>query len=324
MTAARVTAVFARRLAEGAATVFAIFTLSFLLVNLVKGDVVENYLSGQGGAYSQSDLEQLRAFYGYDEPLWVRFGNQLAGIVQGDFGYSLSKGDRVGTLVAEAAGQTVALAATATVLVVLLTLLVGFLATFERVAAPVRSIARRLPTFFSVIPPAWLGIVVLTVFSLWLRVISLYPDGGVGSLIAPAAVVALCIFSATAEVFISQVRSVSREPFVDVFRVAGSTPLRLYARHIVPNIWPPLVTVFGFTVALIFSGTVVTEIVFNRNGLGRLLLDAVMNNDITLVQGLVVIIAIIFVAINMLADAVVAAIDARESAHEPSARGAYA
>ncbi len=307
-----------RKLVEAAATVFVIFTIAFLLVNLLKGDVVENYLNGQGAAYSRAQLDQLRAFYGYDQPLWIRYFSQLAGIVRGDFGYSLSKGDSVDALVASAAGQTAALAATSVVFVLALTFVIGFLATYERVPARIAAAARVLPTFFSVVPPSWLGIVVLTVFSIGLRVISLYPDGGIGSLVAPAVVVAVCIFSSTAQVYISQVRKVSAEPYVDVFRVAGVSPSRLYFRHVLANIWPPFLTVFGFTVALTFSGTVVTEIVFNRDGLGRLLLDAVTNNDITLIQGLIVIIAIVFVVINMLTDGIVGALNARESAHDPA------
>lgn len=298
----------AARVGQSVLVLLLAYTVVFLGVSLLPTDPATIFVAKGEGYFNPDIVTQVKAFYGYDRPLWAQYFSQLDQLLHGRFGFSLSSGQAVTDRIGGVIGQTLQLAATATALALLFAGAITVLAT---VVAPVRSFVRALPPLFGAVPTFWLGLVVLQVFSVQLGLISLFPDGSVAALLVPALVLAVPISAPIAQVLSKNVEATLALPHVNVARAKGGTPGWVLRRHVLRNAAGPALTVTATTIGPLLGGSVVTETVFSRAGLGSVLLQAVSNQDISLIQGLVLLTTVVIVAANLVVDLIYPILDPR-------------
>jgi peptide/nickel transport system permease protein len=140
---------------------------------------------------------------------------------------------------------------------------------------------------------------------------SLFPDGSFASLAVPVVVLAIHVSAPIAQVLLKSVAHVYEQPFIDVLRAKGAPPAWVFYRHALKNAAGPAMTIAGITVGTLLAGSVITETVFARSGLGSVVLQAVTAQDVPLVQGLVLLTATAFVGVNLVVDMLYPLLDPR-------------
>ncbi|MGY3128805.1 peptide/nickel transport system permease protein [Agrococcus sp. UYP33] len=298
-----------RRTGQAALVVVATFVLAFLLLQALPGDaIVARYASPELGL-TAAQLDELRAVYGTDQPIWVQLWQSAAGFLTGDLGTSLQSGASVETLLAAALPSTLLLASLGFVVAVLLA--VGIAVAATNGPGWLRRGFRSLPPLFVSIPVFWLGIVLLQVLSFRLGLVPVINASPAEALILPVLTIAVPIAAPLAQVLIRSIDDTVAEPFIAVARSRGAGPGWVLSREVARNALLPTLTIAGVLFGELVAGAVVTETVFARSGLGRLTQEAVANRDIPVLQAIVVISAIGFVVINLVVDLVSPAIDPR-------------
>lgn len=302
-------AYIARRVGQALLVVWLAYTLVFLAVQLLPNDPVTIFLSADAAA-DPATIAAMKAQYGYDQPLIVQYLAQLAGLPRGDVGYSLASGQPVAERIGSVIGSTLALAASAFVVAVVLAVALAAAATLAR-QGWLKRLILNLPPLFAAVPVFWLGLVLLQVLSIQLGVMSLFPDGSFAALAVPVVVLAVHVSAPIAQVLLKSLDHVYAQPFVDVLRAKGASPAWIFYRHALKNAAAPAMTISGITVGTLLAGSVITETVFARSGLGQVVLQAVTAQDVPLVQGLVLLTATAFVAVNLMVDLVYPLLDPR-------------
>ncbi len=288
-----------RRLAGILLTLWAAVTLVFLAIYIVPGDPAEAALL-QSTA-SQDVIEQRREALGLDDPIHVQYARYLSGLVRADLGVSWSAGQPVSLMIGQQIGPTARLALASMVVAVVAGVTLGVAAALGEgrwlgeLSHGLTGLLLSVPVMFSGTVAIWVGAVVLGVL----------PATGQGTpaqLVMPALVVGLNVaagISRTVEAGIGQVR---HEPFVLLAKAKGLNARQAGIRHALRVGLLPTLDVVALQFGFLLGGAVVTEIVFARQGLGRLLLFAVLDKDLPVVQGIVVLSAVVYGVLNLLAD----------------------
>lgn len=298
-------------------TLLGVAVLTFAIMRVVPGDVVVLRYAASGSV-PQEVIDRERAALGLDRPMPEQFVDYIADIVRLDLGKSLWTDRPVIDEIKGRFGITLELALLATLLATTLAIPLGVIAAVKQdtwidYAIRIFSIGGlALPSF-------WLGILVilaLVVAFQWappLIFVPIWEDPvqNLAQLIWPAIVVGYRYSAVAMRMTRSSVLEVLREDYVRTARAKGLRETLVIVRHALRNSLLPVVTVISLEFAFLFGGLVVTEQVFNVNGLGKLLVDAVAQRDYTLVQGLVLIFAFMFVFINFIVDILYGALDPR-------------
>jgi len=301
-----------RRLAQALLVLWAAFTVSFVILFLLPGDPVAIMLNpgGQATYVDPAAEAALRAELGFDQPLLVQYGQRLAAAVQGDFGTSIRTGAPVLSAIAAALPETLKLAGLGLLIGVLGGAALAVLATYLR-RAWLRESLLSLPPLGIAVPTFWAGLMLLQVFSFRLGWFPAFGNTGFLSLVLPALTLALPTGAVVAQVLAGSLQSTWRQPFVEVVQAKGASRLRTHLGHVLRNATIPSLTIVGLVIGNAVAGSVVVETVFSRSGIGRLMQTAVTEQDIPLVQGLVVLSAVVFVVVNLLVDLAYPLIDPR-------------
>jgi peptide/nickel transport system permease protein len=299
----------AARAGQAVLVLWITYTIVFVLIQTLPSDPVTIFLASDAGA-DQELIDRVSALYGYDRPWFEQYAVQLGNLLRGEFGFSLSTGqsvlDRIGSVV----GSTLALASTGLLLSVLIAILISAVA-FLVDSPRLRAVIVAAPSLFSSIPVFWLGIVVLQVFSFQLRILSLFPDGSLLSLLIPALVLAIPVSAPIAQVLLTGVEQASELAFVKTARAKGARPFRVFWHHVFRSSLGATTAVIGTTLGVLIAGSVITETVFARPGLGSVLLRAVIAQDVPLVQGLVFLTTMVVVVAALVVDLVTPLLDPR-------------
>ncbi|MET9920303.1 ABC transporter permease [Streptomyces sp. NPDC059605] len=298
----------ARRFGAGLVVLWGAATVSFLVLHLVPGDVVDTVL-GPSTAATPELRERIRADYGLDEPLPVQYLRQLAGLLTGDLGRSYQLGLPVGDVLAGQIGPTVELALAATVPALLIAF-VAAVATAGR-GRVARAVVSGLELLAVSVPSYWLGILALTFLSYRFRLLPAAGDQGPAALILPALTLALPIGGVLARVVRQELDEALARPFALTARARGASERTVLLRHTLRHAALPVATLSGWIVGSLLGGAVLTETVFARPGLGRVLVTAVTAKDVPVVTALVLLSAAAFVVVNLLVDLAYLVIDPR-------------
>lgn len=300
------------RLGQALFVLWAAFTLSFLILYALPSDPVTIMLSQSGeiSAADQAQVEALRARYHLDQPLLVQYAIALWQAVQLDLGQSIQSGQAVTQSLLQALPGTAALAGAALLLAIPVGVGVALLASLVRnprgqealLALP--SLAVSLPTF-------WVGLLLLQALSFRLHVFPAMGNQGLASLVLPALTLAIPTAAVIAQVLSRSIANVLRQPFVSALRSKGVGPVRLLFGHVLHNAAIPLLTLAGGIIGNLLAGAVVTETVFSRDGIGRLAQGAVASQDIPVVQGVVLLAALIYILVNLVVDLLYPLLDPR-------------
>ena len=298
-------------------TLLGVAVLVFLLMRVVPGDIVEMRFA-EGQFFNAELVAKERARLGLDRPLWRQFLDWLWGIVRLDFGLSMWSGNPIAHEIALRLQLSLQLALMATVVAVLLAIPLGTLAALRQ-DTWVDYVARVFAIAGLATPSFWLGIVLilglLIVFK-WLppmvyTPIWVNPVENLAQLIWPALAVGYRYSAMATRMTRSAMLEVLNEDYIRTARAKGLWQKLILTRHALKNAMLPVLTVIALEFAFLMGGLVVTEQVFNLNGLGLLFVEAVAHRDYTLTQALVMLVATIFIVVNLLVDLAYAWLDPR-------------
>lgn len=298
-------------------TLLGVAILTFAIMRVVPGDVVALRYSASGSV-PQEVIDAERKELGLDRPMPEQFANWMVDIVRLDFGRSLWTDRPVLDEIKGRFGISLELALLATLLATTLAIPLGVLAAVKQ-DTWIDYVIRVFSIGGLAMPSFWLGILVilgLVVAFQWappLIFVPLWEDPveNLAQLIFPAIVVGYRYSAVATRMTRSSVLEVLREDYVRTARAKGLKETLVIVRHALRNSLLPVVTVISLEFAFLFGGLVVTEQVFNVNGLGKLLVDAVSQRDYTLVQALVLIFSFMFVFINFIVDILYGVLDPR-------------
>ncbi|MCA3451939.1 MAG: ABC transporter permease [Rhodobacter sp.] len=294
-----------QRLLLGMLTLFIISVVIFGATELLPGDLARELL---GQSATEETLAALREQLGLNDPAPVRYWNWLTGVLQGDFGVSMATQKPISELVGTRLGNTLFLALYAAALSVPLSLLLGVLAAlwrnsvFDRASNALALTAISFPEFF-----------VAYILILWLAQTGLFPSmvritgaTTTGDLLysafLPALTLTLVVTAHMMRMTRAAIINLLASPYIEMARLKGMSPMRVVLRHAVPNALAPIINVVALNLAYLITGVVVVEVVFVYPGLGQLMIDAVTNRDIPVVQAIALVFAAAYVLLNLLAD----------------------
>ncbi|QHJ00911.1 ABC transporter permease subunit [Xylophilus rhododendri] len=300
----------ARRLGLAALTVLGALTAAFFALRLVPVDPAF-VIAGAGGdavAITAEVLAAIRREYHLDQPLPLQYLFYLGRLLHGDLGMSYVQEQPVAALIAEQARPTLALAGLASGFAVLLSLAAGVLSAGRRRAS---AIAGAVELVLASTPVFWIGFLLMLLFSVWWRVFPMLDAGDLRTLILPALTIALPTAAPLAQVLRRAMEDVLEQPFITTARARGLSVLGVKLRHALRYALIPYLTMLGFGFGALLGGAAITETLFGRPGLGRLLVNAVTRQDMPLVLGLVSVSTIAFVLVNTLIDFAYILIDHR-------------
>ena len=296
-----------RRLLLAIPVLFGVATLVFSLIHLVPGDPVQALL---GESASPADMAELRGRLGLDRPLLVQYGSYLKGLARGDFGRSLRTNQSVAAAIIERMPATVELAGAAMTLAVVFAIPIGLIAA-ARAGTSVDHAATTLALVGISIPSFWLGPLLAIVFSVVLGWLPVSGRGTPAHLVLPAITLAAPLAAVLARMTRASVLEEVRELYVLAARARGVSRLRAVLVHAFRNSLIPIVTVLGLQFGAVLTGAVITETIFAWPGVGRLLIQSIGFRDYPLVQGCILLIAVTYVSMNLLTDALYGFLDPR-------------
>lgn len=297
-----------RRLGWSLLVLWSAATLAFFALRVLPGDAIEASMLGSG--VSDVAVDMLRAEQGLLDPLPVQYVLFLAGLARGDLGVSLLSGQPVAELIGFNLLPTLTLALAALAVALIVGVVLGLLAALAASQA-LGKLARLAINLSLSTPIYWTGTLAIYVFTVELALLPSGGGGRVSQLVMPSAVLGFHTAGAIARVVSQEVRQLQAADFVNVARAKGLAERRIIFAHILRASVAPLVTVVALQAGFLFSGVVVTETLFVRPGLGRLLLDATMRQDYPIVQGVVVLSALVYTIVNTVADVIARLLDPR-------------
>ena len=299
-------------------TLLAVAVLIFVLVRVVPGDIVAVRLVLGGSYVTPKVIEAERARLGLNKPIWNQFVDWMLGMIRLDLGTSMWSGEPVAREISIRLQLSLQLAVMATVIATAVALPLGILAAVHR-GRWVDNLVQVVSVAGLAVPSFWLGILMilfllsvfqylppLTFTSFWAD-----PKANLAQLIWPALAVGYRYSAVATRMTRSALLEVLREDYVRTAWAKGLAQGVILRRHALRNALMPVVTVIGLEFAFLIGGLVVTEQVFNLNGIGKLIVDAISQRDYTLIQGLMLLVAAGYVVVNFVVDLVYAWIDPR-------------
>jgi len=299
-------------------TLIAASVLIFLFIHLIPGDPAAVLL---GDTATPEDIAALTREMGLDKPIWQQYLHWFAGVIRGDLGQSLFFKTPVLSVIADGAETSILLALMTMTWIVIFGVPIGILsATFHGSWAD--QLTSGFAIFFASIPTFWLGLYLILFFAVGL---GWFPSSGFPSisdeggwqnlryLVLPS----LTLAAPNAALIIRLVRSsmldVAREDHVRTARAKGLSPSKVAVKHVFRNALIAVAAAFGFTFAALISEAVVTETVFSLPGVGRLVVQSILRRDYPVIQGVILIIVLLYLSINLLVDLAYAWLDPRVS-----------
>ncbi|WP_172329128.1 ABC transporter permease [Mangrovicoccus sp. HB161399] len=315
-----------RRLAQGALIIFLVSALIFTLLRVVPGDPVRLMA---GGMAPEALIEQIATDMGLRDPIPVQFTRYMSGVVQGDLGQSFvrpANGAAVGgasfddstrsaraevwDLIAETAPKTIQLACLAMVFALMIAIPIGVWGGLHPGGWPDR-IALYCSSVFVSLPNFWLGIMLALLLSVKLKLLPAIGYGGFAWTILPALVLAIEIAPFIIRSLTVSVAQIMGQNFIDIAGVRGLSRNQIIFRHGAKNAAVPLLNLLGVQFSMLLGGVLVVEFIFDYPGLGLLTINAVMQRDFPLIQGIAIVTAAAFVLINIVVDLLSTLIDPR-------------
>ncbi|MDV3124973.1 ABC transporter permease [Mycobacterium sp. 21AC1] len=307
-----------RRVAQSIVVIVLAYTAVFFVLNVLPGDPIEQQISNPENPISDQDAQVLRDYYRLSDPAIVQFGVSVQRLITGDLGYSLNSGQSVSRLMTHALPSTLALAGVAFVLAAVIGLIIALAAVFAP-RRSIREVARALPPAFLSIPVFVTGLIALQFLSFGLGWVSAVRDEGFKSTLLAAIPLALPVAAPIAQVLIQGLSNTAGQPYVEVLQAKGLGKQRIIFGHLLKNGSIPTVTIVAITVGELLAGSIITETIFNRTGIGYLTETAVRNQDTPIIQAVVITVSVTFVVVNLVVDLLYPLIDPRITHSVPRA-----
>ncbi|MGG3640058.1 ABC transporter permease [Bacillus gobiensis] len=285
-------------------SLFLVFSINYFLPS----DVVDQLLAENGS--NPEIAENLRKELGLDLPFHVQFFNYITNLFQGDFGQSIINGEPVIEKIFAQLPATIMLTIASAAIAIFIGVTLGVLAAIHHnslidyMARIVGLVGISMPTF-------WSGILLILIFSIQLGWFPAMGSDGFSTLVMPAVTLGLVGAGFIVRIVRNSMLEVINESFILTLRSKGISERLVMYRHALRNALIPAITMIGIIIGDFLGGAVVIETVFARQGIGRIVADAIMAKDLPVVQGVVFFSAIIYVSINLLVDISYSLIDPR-------------
>jgi peptide/nickel transport system permease protein len=295
-----------RRLWQSLLVLFGVSVVVFLILHLT-GDPAALLLPPDATA---DDIAKFRTAMGFDDPVAVQYLRFLKGALRGDFGESLRHGEPAMGLVVERLPATFQLAGAGLLIALSLAIPAGIVSAVRRntavdyVSTVVALLGQAMPTF-------WLGIMLILVFSVQLNWLPSSGRGGLEHLILPAITLGLFTTARITRLTRSGMLEVLGQDYIRTARAKGQAERSVVYKHALRNMLVPLLTIVGVFIAIALTGTVLTETVFTRPGLGKMLVDAIGARDYPLAQGAITVFTMIIIVVNLVVDMLYVVVDPR-------------
>ena len=286
-----------QRLLSMLLTIWLAATLTFFTLRVLPGDAISAQLAQSGAG--QGSIEQMRSQMGLDAPVPTQYVRFIAGLARGDLGNSLLSGQRVSDMIYQRFWPTLQLAVSAMVVATLAGIGLGVAAAF---GSHLSSGARILVNLSISTPIYWTGTMAIVLFSAKLGWLPSTGTGRLEHLVLPVSILGFHTMGGIARVTQASVASTRQEIFVWVARSKGLSERHLIWQHILRVGLLPVITMVALQMGFLLSGTIITESLFVRPGIGRLLLDSTIEQDYPIVQGVVILSAVVYVTLTTLAD----------------------
>ena len=298
--------------------------LVFFLLRMIPGDICELRMAGEGGYVDEEAIATCRANLGIDKSILLQFGDFMWGFVRFDFGTSMWTGQPIGYEIGLRFELSLQVAIMATLVSVIIAIPLGTISAVRQ-DTWIDYVVRTFSIAGIAMPSFWLGILIILGLLIgtqawfgepWMppiQYVPLWVDPGynLSMLIWPALATGYRYAAVATRMTRSALLEVLREDYVRTARAKGLLEKVIINRHALKNAMLPVVTVIGIEFAFLMGGLVVTEQVFNLNGLGKLFVESVINNDYTLTQALVMVVVTVFVFVNFVVDLFYAWLDPR-------------
>lgn len=294
------------RLAQGVIVVFGAVTISFVLANVIgnPGDVIA------GDDMDEEQRAALNARFGYDKPLVSRFISYVAGVARADFGISYRTNESALGQVAHVLPNTLVLVGATLILATVIALPLAIFSVQHREGIRDR-VLRRTIGVLQGMPEFWLALMLILLLSVNLRLLPSFGFYGVSSLVLPSVALALPMVPTLFRVFRGQLLDVLKNDFVEAMRARGLSEQVILYRHALRNVVGTSTTFVALQFGHLIGGSIIVETIFSWPGLGNLTISAVQARDFVVVQAVIVVVAVFYVSLNLLADLVLLIADPR-------------
>lgn len=296
------------RILAGAAVLLAAASLAFVVLQMLPSDPVQ-VIYGADSTVTPEMRDRIRSEYGLDLPIWEQYGQFVYRIAHGDLGMSYQQRRSVVAIIGSELGSTITLAVLAT----LLSLTLATIASVTTAGRPsrIRSLVSGFELLSISMPAFWIGLLLLSFFSFRWPLFPVVGDYSWRSLVLPVVTLALAIFGTLSQVMRAEMDLALEQPFALTARTRGLSEWSVRWRHAFRHALIPGLTISAEMFGSLLAGAIITEQVFGRPGLGRITLQAVTNQDIPVVVGVVLFVATIFVTTNIAVDLLYRLIDPR-------------
>ena len=296
-----------RRAGATAVTLAAASVIIFAFIHLIPGDPIYVML---GDSATPDQVETVRHTLGLDQPILVQYAAWVGAVLQGNLGHSIFYDAPILSVIADHAETSILLASLTMVWVLLIGVPIGMV-TAMRHGSWLDQGLSGLAMLLASVPTFWVGLYMILIFAAWLGWLpssgfpSLLDEGGLANLrylILPSITLAAPNAALILRLTRASMLDVSREDYVRTARAKGIRPWRVVTRHIFRNALLAVVSAFGFTFAALISEAVVTETVFALPGIGRLVVQSILQRDHPVIQGVVLVIVVLYLLVNFLVD----------------------
>jgi peptide/nickel transport system permease protein len=300
----------AKRLVQAVVVIVLAYVLTFVVVSILPGNPITDVLRDPQNGFTEDQIQAIIAAQGLDKPILVQLWASLSHFLMGDLGLSMRSTRPVTTLIAEALPSTLILASTGFFIALLLAAVIGYGTQF----LPKRfgqGHLRALPSLFLSVPNFVIGLVLIHAFGFHFGLFRVIEPNSFWATLFAAIALGIPISARIAEVLIANLDHESRQEYIVVARSRGIGQMRLFAKHLLKPSSLPVVTVIALTIGELLGGSLITETVFGRIGVGSLVQRSAATHDLPVLQAVVSLAAVVFVLVNLLADLVYPLLDPR-------------
>ncbi|MFA1674475.1 ABC transporter permease [Rhizobium mongolense] len=300
----------AKRLGQAVVVILLAYVFTFVVVSILPGDPITSVLRNPQNGFTEEEIAEIIAAQGLDRPVLVQLWTSLCGFLTGDLGMSMRSNRPVATLIAEVLPSTLILATTGLAVALLLAMAVSYGARF----VPKRfgqGLLRGFPSLFLSVPNFVIGLVLIHVFGFQIGLFRVIEPNSFWATLFAAIALGIPVSAQIAEVLIANLDHEAEQEYAAVARGRGIGQMRLFAKHLLKPASLPVVTVIALTIGELLGGSLITETVFGRTGVGSLVQRSVSTQDLPVLQAVVSLGAVVFVLVNLIADLVYPLLDPR-------------
>ena len=301
-----------KRLLTMGVVLFGVSILTYGMIFVTHGDPARTILAQQMGGQSPSQeaVEQFRAVEGLNDPFPVQYARWMCEVLRGDLGQSYYSDQAVSAMITQRIPNTLVLASASMLVAIAIAIPAGIASAVDPGSR--NDYAAQMGALVGVsMPNFWLGYLLIIVCSLWLDLFPVAGTGGLEYLVLPALTLGSGMAAVIARLVRTAMLDVLDEAYVQTARSKGLRERIVVYKHALRNALVPVVTIVGLQLSYVLNGAVVVEVVFQRPGLGTLLVDAIFARDYPVVQGVTLLIGVIFVLTNFAVDLTYSRLDPR-------------